>query len=135
MELSLHKLNVLPDIKTCKSQLGMVTKAFHFSTWEPESSGCLSSRPAWFIEWVPEKPGLHRGRKPTTNKQTEENLEVPVTDRSQCACSRYCPTRVNVLKRSLQWVLKTAPLVSIAPHSQPWQCGFQRTVEEASTSL
>jgi hypothetical protein len=32
MELSVHKLNVLPDIKNFKSQLGVVAQALNIST-------------------------------------------------------------------------------------------------------
>jgi hypothetical protein len=38
----------------------VVVHAFHPSTWEAEAGGFLSSRPAWFTEWVPGQPGLHR---------------------------------------------------------------------------
>ena len=34
--------------------------AFNPSTGEAEAGGFLSSRPAWFTEWVPGQPGLHR---------------------------------------------------------------------------
>jgi hypothetical protein len=38
----------------------VVAHAFNSSTWESEASGFLSSRPAWFTEWVPGQPGLYR---------------------------------------------------------------------------
>ena len=42
--------------------LAVVTYTFNFSTWEAETGGFLSSRPAWSIEWVPgqPQPGIHR---------------------------------------------------------------------------
>jgi hypothetical protein len=38
----------------------MVVHVFNLSTWETETGGFLSSRPAWSTEWVPGQPGLHR---------------------------------------------------------------------------
>jgi hypothetical protein len=38
----------------------VVAHAFDPSTWEAESGGFLSSRPAWSTEQVPGQPGLHR---------------------------------------------------------------------------
>jgi hypothetical protein len=38
----------------------VVAHTFNPSTWEVEAGGFLSSRPAWFTEWVPGHPGLHR---------------------------------------------------------------------------
>jgi hypothetical protein len=37
-----------------------VAHAFNPSTWEAETGGFLSSRPAWSTEWVPGQPRLHR---------------------------------------------------------------------------
>jgi hypothetical protein len=94
----------------------------------------MSEFKASLVYRVPEQPGLQGGRKlyhKQTNKQTEKKLEVLLTDRSQCVCSCYCSARVNILKRSLQWAFKTP---STAPHLQPCQHGFQRTVEEVSTN-
>jgi hypothetical protein len=51
----------------------VVAHAFDPSTWEAEAGGFLGSRPAWFTEWVPGQPGLHRetlSRK--SNKQTKK---------------------------------------------------------------
>jgi hypothetical protein len=38
----------------------MVAHAFNPSTWEAETGGFLSSRPAWSTERVPGQPGLYR---------------------------------------------------------------------------
>jgi hypothetical protein len=38
----------------------VVVHAFNPSTWEAEAGTVLSSRPAWFIEWVLGQPGLYR---------------------------------------------------------------------------
>ena len=45
--------------KRCASW-AVVAYAFNPSTWEAESGGFLSLRPAWSIEWVPGQPGLYR---------------------------------------------------------------------------
>jgi hypothetical protein len=37
-----------------------VAQAFNPSTWEAEAGEFLSSRPAWYTEWVPGQPGLYR---------------------------------------------------------------------------
>ena len=51
-----------------------VAHAFNPSTWEAEAGGFMSSRPAWFTEWVPgqgytEKPSVSEKQ---TNKQTNK---------------------------------------------------------------
>jgi hypothetical protein len=38
----------------------VVAHTFNPSTWEAETGGFLSSRPAWSTERVPEQPGIHR---------------------------------------------------------------------------
>jgi hypothetical protein len=47
----------------------VVAHAFNPSTWETEAGGFLSSRPAWFTEWVPGQPGLHRETLSRKNKK------------------------------------------------------------------
>jgi hypothetical protein len=47
-------------VKSHKQGRAVVAHTFNPSTWETETSGFLSSRPAWSTEWVPGRPGLYR---------------------------------------------------------------------------
>jgi hypothetical protein len=64
----------------------MVAHTFNPSTWEAETGGFLSSRPAWSTELVPEHPGLHsetisktktktKTKKKTKQKKKKERKE------------------------------------------------------------
>jgi hypothetical protein len=58
---ALVKIFPLPSIHLKNNKGGtMVVHAFSPSTWEAEAGGFLSSRPAWFTEWVLGQPGLYR---------------------------------------------------------------------------
>jgi hypothetical protein len=54
----------------------VVAHAFSPSTWEAEAEAeagrFLSSRPAWFTEWVPGQPGLHRETLSQKNKKRKK---------------------------------------------------------------
>ena len=56
----------------------MVAHTFNPSTWEVETGGFLSSRPAWSTECVPGQPGLHRetlsGKREKKKTQGEEGV-------------------------------------------------------------
>ena len=52
---------------------------FNPSTWETEADGFLSSRTAWYTEWVPGQPGLQKetlSRKTKQNKQTNKKGSI-----------------------------------------------------------
>ena len=51
----------------------MVAHAFNPSTQEVEVGRSVSSKPAWSIELIPGKPGLHRETLSQTIQQTKEN--------------------------------------------------------------
>jgi hypothetical protein len=55
----------------------VVAHTFNPSTWEAEAGGFLSSRPAWFTEWVPGQPGLHR--ETLSRKKKKINKKKPKT--------------------------------------------------------
>jgi hypothetical protein len=46
----------------------MVEHGFNPSTWEAEADEFLSSKLAWFLEWVPGQPGLSRETLSQKNK-------------------------------------------------------------------
>jgi hypothetical protein len=46
--------------------------AFNPSTQEAEVGGFLSSRPAWYTEWVPGQPGLHRETRSWKTKKRKK---------------------------------------------------------------
>jgi len=50
------------------------------STWEAETGGFLSSRPAWSTECVPGQPGLHRETlsQKTKKKKKKKKSEAKV---------------------------------------------------------
>jgi hypothetical protein len=50
------------------------------STWEAETGGFLSSRPAWSTKWVPGQPGLYRetlSRKTKKEKKKKKKAKSP----------------------------------------------------------
>jgi hypothetical protein len=55
----------------------VVVQAFNPSTWEAETGGFLSSRPAWSTKWVPGQPRLYREtlsrKKQKQNKNKNNN--------------------------------------------------------------
>jgi hypothetical protein len=51
------------------SSRAMVAHTFTPCTWEAETGGFLSSRPAWSTEWVPGQPGLYRETLSQKTKQ------------------------------------------------------------------
>jgi hypothetical protein len=53
----------------------MVVHAFSPSTWEAESGGFLSSRPAWSTKWVPGQPGLYRETLSRKQNKTKQNKD------------------------------------------------------------
>ena len=52
---------------------GIVALNFHPSTWETETGGFLSSRPASTTKWVPGHPGLYRETLSPKTKQNKTN--------------------------------------------------------------
>ena len=55
------------------------------STWETETGGFLSLRPAWSTKWVPGQPRLHRetlSRKTKQNKTNKKKTSLPKISRT-----------------------------------------------------
>ena len=59
------------DLKDEVFGQAVVVHAFNPSTWEADAGRFLSSRPAWFTEWVPGQSGLHE--KPRLEKKKQKN--------------------------------------------------------------
>jgi hypothetical protein len=57
------------------SRPGVVALAFNPSTWDVESDGFLSSRPAWSTKWVPGQPGRHKYKKKKYKKKKKKKKE------------------------------------------------------------
>jgi hypothetical protein len=53
----------------------VVAHAFNPRTWEAEAGTFLSSRPAWFTEWVSGQPGLHRETLPRIKKHKQQQKQ------------------------------------------------------------
>jgi hypothetical protein len=50
----------------------MVAHAFNPSTWEAETSGFLSLRPAWSTKWVPGQPRATQRNPVSKNKKQKQ---------------------------------------------------------------
>jgi hypothetical protein len=61
----------------------MVAHTFNPSTWEAEAGEFLSSRSAWFTDWVPGQPGLLKKTMSQTkqNKTKKYSYKVYISDR------------------------------------------------------
>jgi hypothetical protein len=65
--------SIIVFLKYCYFKPGVVAHAFNPSTREAEAGGFLSSRPAWFTEWVPGQPELHRE---TLSQKNQKNIYI-----------------------------------------------------------
>jgi hypothetical protein len=99
-----------------KSCWAVVAHTFNPSTWEAETGGFLSSRPAWSTEWVPRQPRLYRetlsrgGKKKKKRKPWRNSRELS-GDRHQCTWrGTHCKDILNFalwlcpLGQALMWI-------------------------------
>jgi hypothetical protein len=70
-----EKLTAMPATLNYALSRAVVAHDFNPSTWEAETGGFLSSRPAWSTKWVPGQPGLYRETLSQTNKQTNKQQQ------------------------------------------------------------
>jgi hypothetical protein len=62
----------------------MLAHTFNPSTWEAETGGFLSLRPAWSTKWVPGQPRLYRETLSWKTKQnkTKQNKKIHCVDQA-----------------------------------------------------
>ena len=56
------------------SRHAVVAHTYNPSTWEVETNGFLSLRPAWSTEWDPGQPGVYRETLPQKKKNVSLHL-------------------------------------------------------------
>jgi hypothetical protein len=77
------------------SRQAVVAHAFNPRTWEEEAGRFLSSRPAWFTEWVPGQPRLHRETLSWEKKERkrEREKEKEILSPPNVMCTSQHPLR------------------------------------------
>jgi len=70
-------MKIITEARIFYTHQAVVAHAFNPRTWEAEAGRFLSSRPAWFKEWIPGQPGPYRETLSRKTKQKKKECLIP----------------------------------------------------------